>query len=290
MADTQNGTIEYIEIGNITPNRNQPRKVFDKKALEELADSIDEDGLIQAIVVRRIGNEDPDVREEFELIAGERRWRAHQILGKKRIEAIIRDVDTDLSATQALVENMQRENLNAMEEAEGINALMDELGLNQEQAGVKLGKSRSYISNVLRLLKLPESIQEKLHSNDLDKWAGLLLAGVKDTDQIEKLADGIQKEGWSLETLKKKIQGAGGSKQQRKAPEKKPGPVTTHLVLIECDSPKEVKTVLASLEEDGFKCWSGKEAKEYVQGPKKEKPVKKDEPEEKRTHLRRASK
>ena len=290
MADEQNGTIEYIGIENIIPNRNQPRKVFDKKALEELADSIDEDGLIQAIVVRKLEDEDPDVKEEYELIAGERRWRAHQILGKKRIEAIIRSVDNDLSATQALVENMQREDLNAMEEAEGIRSLMDELGLNQEQAGTKLGKSRSYISNVLRLLKLPENIQENLHENKLDKWAGLLLAGVKDPAQVDKLAEGMMKDGWSLETLKKKIQGAGGSKQQRKAPEKKPGPVTTHLVLIECESPKEVKTVLASLEEDGFKCWSGAEAKEYVQGPEKEKSEKKDEPEEKRTHLRRASK
>ena len=285
MAEDTNGTVEYLSLDSIIPNRNQPRKVFDKKALEELADSIDEDGLIQAIVVRK-----RDDDEGYELIAGERRWRAHKILNKKRIEAIVKDIDTDLSATQALVENMQREDLNAMEEAEGIKSLMDELGLNQEQAGVKLGKSRSYISNVVRLLKLPENIQEKLHENKLDKWAGLLLAGVKDADQVDKLADGMIKDGWSLETLKKKIQGAGGSKQQRKVPEKKPGPITTHLVLIECDSPKEVKTVLKTLEEDGFKCWSGKEAKEYVQGPKEEKSEKKDDKEEKRPSVRKASK
>lgn len=268
MADKL-GTIQYIDLEDIIPNRNQPRKEFDKKALEELADSIDEDGLIQAIIVRK-----RDDAEGFELIAGERRWRAHKILGKKRIEAVVRDTDMELSATQALVENMQREDLNAMEEAEGIKALMDELGLNQEQAGKKLGKSRSYISNILRLLKLPENVKEHLNANKMDKWAGLLLAGVKETEQVDKLADGMMKDGWSLETLKKKIAAVGGSKQARKAPEKKPGPVTKNLVLIECDSSKEVKTVLASLEEDGFKCWSGIEAKEYVQGPKEDKPAK----------------
>lgn len=141
-----------IAIADIVPNPYQPRKNFDQEKLEELANSIQQYGVIQPIVVRRIA-------KGFELVAGERRWRASQKIGLKIIPVVIRDYSDSEMMEIALIENLQRENLNPIEEAVSYRRLMEEFGLTQEEVAKKLGRSRSLIANTIRLLQLPEQIQ-----------------------------------------------------------------------------------------------------------------------------------
>lgn len=146
--------IVNIPLDAIRPNSHQPRKEFDEGALDELANSIKNYGILQPIVVRRIG------RNEYELIAGERRWRACKLAGLKEVPAIIKDTEDTDAAILALIENIQREDLNFLEEAEGYKQLIQECGITQEELAEKLGKSQSAIANKLRVLKLsPEVIE-----------------------------------------------------------------------------------------------------------------------------------
>lgn len=142
-----------IELGVIVPNRFQPRKDFDQDKLIELAESIRQYGVLQPVVLRKAG-------DRYELVAGERRWRASQIAEKATIPAIVRDLTDQEMTAIALVENLQREDLNAMEEARAYRQLMDEFGLTQEDVAKRLNKSRATIANVVRLLNLPEPIQD----------------------------------------------------------------------------------------------------------------------------------
>lgn len=145
-------SLSEVDVADITPNRFQPRTEFDQERLSELAASVKLYGVLQPIVVRRQG-------ERYELVAGERRWRASQMVGLKTIPAVIRDyTDTEMTAV-ALVENLQRENLNPIEEALAYRKLIDEFGFTQEEVSQKVGKSRSFIANVVRLLNLPVSVQ-----------------------------------------------------------------------------------------------------------------------------------
>lgn len=142
-----------IELDAIVPNRFQPRKDFDQEKLSELADSIRQYGVLQPVVLRKVG-------DRYELVAGERRWRASQIAERPTIPAIVRDLTDQEMTAIALVENLQREDLNAMEEARAYRQLMDEFGLTQEDVAKRLNKSRATIANVVRLLNLPEPIQD----------------------------------------------------------------------------------------------------------------------------------
>ena len=153
---TDNDVNTTIKISDIEPNRDQPRRDFDETALQELADSIGRHGLLQPIVVRPLSNGD------YQIIAGERRWRACRIAGLTEVPVIVREVDDKTYMELALIENLQREDLNAVEEALGYNTLIEQYSLTQEQVAVSVGKSRSAVANALRLLNLTEAELEAL--------------------------------------------------------------------------------------------------------------------------------
>ena len=147
------GGIDYIDINDIKPNSNQPRKTFDEDKLNELAASIEEHGLIQPLVLRK-------AEKGYEIVAGERRWRAARKIGIREIPCIVRELTDEENMLLAIIENMQREDLNPIEEAEGIRQMIDTYGLTQEEVSKSVGKSRPYIANSLRLLRLPETVRK----------------------------------------------------------------------------------------------------------------------------------
>ncbi|SHM18271.1 ParB family protein [Caldanaerovirga acetigignens] len=177
-----------IPVDAIKPNPYQPRKNFDDKSLQDLIDSIKIYGVLQPIVVRRMG------KNEYELIAGERRWRACLQAGLKEIPAVVRDVKETDSAIMALIENLQRENLNFIEEAEGYRQLIDEHGLTQEQLAERLGKSQSTIANKIRILKMPEDILKIISQENLtERHARALLKLPEESLQREILKKIVEK-------------------------------------------------------------------------------------------------
>ena len=149
-----------IRLSDIEPNPRQPRRDFDPAALEELAQSIRENGVITPITLRKTG-------DTYQIIAGERRWRASRLAGRTEIPAIVLDVDENTAYALALIENLQREDLNPMEEAEGYRRLTQELGMTQEQAAARVGRSRPAVANALRLLTLPQPVAALLRDKQL---------------------------------------------------------------------------------------------------------------------------
>lgn len=156
-----NGGLIEIEISEIEPNSQQPRKDFDEEALSELANSIEKHGLLQPIVVR------PLLSGRYEIIAGERRWRASRIAGLYRVPVIVKAMDEQTAAEAALIENLQREDLNPYEEALGYSALIEKFSITQEQAADRVGKSRAAVTNALRLLKLPDDMLAALREGKI---------------------------------------------------------------------------------------------------------------------------
>ena len=161
IEETQTGGVAVLKISDIEPNRAQARKKFDETALLELADSIGRHGILQPITVRKKSN------GYYEIIAGERRWRASKIAGLNEIPVIIHDADDLLATELSLIENLQRENLNAAEEARGYRDLMERFDLTQEEAAEKVGKSRTAVANILRILKLPNSVLDLVEDGSL---------------------------------------------------------------------------------------------------------------------------
>lgn len=195
-ADPVAGGITYIDINDIKPNSNQPRKTFDEEKLEELAASIAEHGLIQPVVLRKAG-------KGYEIVAGERRWRAARKVGIKELPCIVKELTDEENMLLAIIENMQREDLNPIEEAEGIKQMIDTYGLTQEQVSKSVGKSRPYIANCLRLLKLPEIIVGYLAEGELSTGHAKAIAGVEDEDRQIELAKDAVNNGWSVRQLEK---------------------------------------------------------------------------------------
>lgn len=183
-----------VEISRIQPCAFQPRKDFSDEALQELADSIREQGIVQPLIVRRAG-------ERFELIAGERRWRAAQIAGLKTAPVVVREADDRTVLELALVENLQRENLNPMEEAQGYAQLIEQFALTQEQAAVKVGKSRTLVANSLRLLRLPDEVKAYLRHGQLSVGHAKVVLGVSNPADQTYIAQRTIKEGWSVRHL-----------------------------------------------------------------------------------------
>ena len=157
--DTSRGGVTVLRLADIEPNRAQVRKTFDPETIAELADSIKEHGLLQPIIVRRKGN------GFYEIIAGEHRWRACKEAGLVEVPVIIKDMDDRSASLAALVENLQREDLDPVEEARGYESLMREYGMTQEEAAFSVGKSRPSVANKLRILSLPEKVLSALHEN-----------------------------------------------------------------------------------------------------------------------------
>ena len=168
---------EKISIGSIVPNKNQPRKYFDKNALAELASSINERGIIQPLIVRK----SEDQKDKFELIAGERRWQAAQIAGLHDVPVVILEADNLKSLELAIIENVQRSDLNPIEEAESYKNLIDNFGYDHEKVSQFIGKSRSHISNSIRLLTLPEKLIEMLRLGKISQGHAKILIGLENS-------------------------------------------------------------------------------------------------------------
>ncbi|MFA5350422.1 MAG: ParB/RepB/Spo0J family partition protein [Candidatus Omnitrophota bacterium] len=190
--------IIYVQSGQIKPNPFQPRENFDQVNIEELAQSIKEKGVIQPLLVRRKG-------DNYELIAGERRFRASNILGIKEIPVIVRDVSDQDSLELALIENIQREGLNPIEEAHAYQHLMDKFKVTQEKISEVLGKARVTVTNTLRLLKLPHEIQEEMKGGRISFAHGRALLEVEDANHQRKLVQDIISRGLSVRELESLI-------------------------------------------------------------------------------------
>ena len=184
-------SVKYISIHDVRPNANQPRKTFDEEKIAELAASIRENGIIQPLIVRKKG-------KAYEIVAGERRWRASVKAELKEVPCIVRDIDDEQNMLLAIVENMQREDLNPLEEAEGLNQMIATYGLTQEQVSRSVGKSRPYIANSLRLLKLPDDIKALISEGTISAGHGRALLSVEDEERQKKLTDMILKDGLSV--------------------------------------------------------------------------------------------
>lgn len=183
--------ILYVDINDIKPNSAQPRKHFDEDRLKELAESIKSNGVVQPLIVRKAEN-------GYELVAGERRWRASRIAELKKVPCIIRNYSDKENALVAIIENMQRENLNPIEEAEGLKSMTEKYGFTQEQVSSSLGKSRTYITNSIRLLKLPEEIREYISLGQMSAAHGRTIINVGDERKQKEICEKVIKNGLSV--------------------------------------------------------------------------------------------
>ena len=203
----ENEVIEKLKITQVEPNRNQPRKHFDEEALEELAESISRYGVIQPIIVVKKG-------DYYEIVAGERRWRASKKAGLTEIPAIVREGDERKNKEIALIENVQREDLNAYEKAVGIKELMEEYGLTQQQVSEILGKSRSSIANTVRILNLDPRVIELVQQNKLTEGHARSLLAIEDHEKQYQMALRLLEMGASVREVEKKVQQKKKMKKQ----------------------------------------------------------------------------
>jgi ParB family transcriptional regulator, chromosome partitioning protein len=199
-----------IPISQLRANPYQPRKTFNEESIQELASSIKEHGVIQPIIVRT-------VLKGYEIIAGERRFRASQLCGKETIPAVVRKFSDQQVMEIALIENVQREDLNAIEQAIAYQALIDQFQLTQEELSVKVGKSRSHIANFLRLLQLPEDIKQHVSRGTISMGHARAIAGVKDDKKKMELTAITISQQWSVRELEEAIQKLDEQKEKESA-------------------------------------------------------------------------
>ena len=192
-----NGGGELMRISEIEPNRSQPRKDFDDESLQQLADSIREHGLIQPLIVR------PLPEGNFQIVAGERRWRACRMAGLNEVPVYIREFDDQKTMEIALIENLQREDLNILEEALGFQELMQKYGMTQAEVAKSVGKSRPVIANALRLLNLPEEIRELLREGKLSAGHARAILSFETEEQMIDAARKTVEQGWNVRDLEK---------------------------------------------------------------------------------------
>ena len=205
----------YCGIEEVHPNRSQPRKHFDESKLQELAETIKEKGILDPLMVRKMG-------EGYELIAGERRWRAAQKAGLKEVPVIVREVDDREVLEISLIENLQREDLNPIEKAEGFKRLIEEFQVSQEKISARVGKDRTTVTNALRLLNLPPQVKNELVENRITQGHAMAILSLESRERQKELCDLIIKKGLSVreaEALAKRWSG----KPKGKAAEKKKG-------------------------------------------------------------------
>ncbi len=196
-----------VPIDRISPNPQQPRKAFDTEGLASLAASITEVGLLQPLVVHRVD-------DGYVLIAGERRLRACSLAGLEEIPVVIRVVDDEGSLVEALVENVQREDLNPLEEAAAYQQLLEDFGMTHQQVGVRVSKSRSTVTNALRLLTLPASVQGLVSNRQLSAGHARALAGLEDGRYAEYIAKRAAVEGWSVRQVEDAVKARSGMPEQ----------------------------------------------------------------------------
>ncbi|MFM8211992.1 MAG: ParB/RepB/Spo0J family partition protein [Actinomycetes bacterium] len=214
-------TFAEIELNQIKPNTKQPRQVFEEEALNELTFSIKEIGLLQPIVVRQVGN------NEYEIVAGERRLRAAKNAGLTKIPALVRETKDDHMLRDALLENLHRSQLNPLEEAAAYQQLLEDFGGTQEELASKLGRSRPQVTNTLRLLKLPSTVQKRVAAGVLTSGHAKALLGLANPLEIETLANRIVAEGLSVRATEEIVSvgniGTSESTSKKVAPLKAPG-------------------------------------------------------------------
>ena len=213
------GNISNLKISMVDPKSDQPRKYFDKEALEQLADSIVENGLLQPILVREYGE------GRYQIIAGERRFRASKIAGLTEIPAIVLDKDDKKAAQIALIENIQREDLNPLEEALAYKSLADEFDMTQEELAIKVGKSRSAIANMIRLLDLPDEVLTLVASKELSAGHARTILGLKNKNNMILLAQRAVEEDLSVRVLEDEV--------KRMNKPKKPDPAEENAPLVD---------------------------------------------------------
>ncbi|MCQ2408138.1 MAG: ParB/RepB/Spo0J family partition protein [Oscillospiraceae bacterium] len=209
-ADPTSG-VQSVRISEIEQNRSQPRKRFDDEALTELAESIQAHGMLQPIVVRPIGE------RRYQIVAGERRWRAAKRIGLSEVPVIIRELSDHEASQIALIENLQRENLNPIEEALGYQALMQQFGMTQEEVAKTVGRSRSSVANSLRLLNLPVLVQDYLEKGKITAGHAKALAGIKDETLLIRCAQRAAEDNITVREIESLVQ-----KQTAEKPAEKP--------------------------------------------------------------------
>lgn len=219
-VESKENQITMLKISLVDPKSDQPRKSFDKEALEELAESIAENGVLQPILVREYG------AGRFQIIAGERRFRASKIANLSEIPAIILDKDDRKAAEIALIENIQREDLNPIEEAMAFRALAEEYLLTQEELSTKVGKSRSAIANSVRLLALPEEVLTLVASGELSAGHARTLLGIKNKEDMLPLAEKVIVNDLSVRQLEEEVKRA--NKPKKPEPEEEPIPIVDY--------------------------------------------------------------
>ncbi|OFN98393.1 chromosome partitioning protein ParB [Staphylococcus sp. HMSC077B09] len=218
LAISQNEQIQKIDLSKIKANPYQPRKTFDDDRLSDLAMSIQTHGVLQPIVLRQ-------TVQGYYIVVGERRFRASQLAGLTEIPAIIKELSDSDMMELAIIENLQREDLNAIEEAESYQRLLNDLGLTQQKVAERLGKSRPYIANMLRLLNLPKDISNQVKEGALSSAHGRTLLGIKDVTMMKKISQQAIRENWSvryLEQVVNELQDGGQSKKSKATTQIKP--------------------------------------------------------------------
>jgi len=202
-----------LPVTSIKPNPFQPRREFEPVALKELADSIAASGLLQPIIVRPAG------AGSYELIAGERRWRAVQTLGWTKVPAVVREADDTSLLTLALIENLQRDELSPLEEARGYEHLVNDFGVSQSEVARLVGKDRVTVANSLRLLRLPAEVQSMLDSGALSGGHGRALLGLADDRAVVRMAKDAVASGWSVRDLEARVRGTAPARRPRRKKE-----------------------------------------------------------------------
>ena len=208
------GGVVTLRLSQIEPNRDQPRKIFSEEALNELADSIREHGVLQPLLVR------PLPGGSYQLVAGERRWRASRMAGLQEVPVVIREMDEEQSMEIALIENLQREDLNAIEEATGYKQLMERYGMTQEQVAKRVGKSRPAIANALRLLNLPQKVMDMVGEGEVSPGHARALLAFDDQDRIVEIAQKVKTGKYSVRDIERMAKNQDEKKEKAaKAPE-----------------------------------------------------------------------
>ena len=208
------GGVVTLRLSQIEPNRDQPRKIFSEEALNELADSIREHGVLQPLLVR------PLPGGSYQLVAGERRWRASRMAGLQEVPVVIREMDEEQAMEIALIENLQREDLNAIEEATGYKQLMERYGMTQEQVAKRVGKSRPAIANALRLLNLPQKVMDMLGEGEVSPGHARALLAFDDQDRIVEIAQKVKTGKYSVRDIERMAKNQDEKKEKAaKAPE-----------------------------------------------------------------------
>ena len=215
-TDDWGTSIQEISVGELDPNPDQPRRTFSPESISQLADSIREQGVLQPLLVA------PAAGGRYIIIAGERRFRAGREAGLETLPCIVKDIDVIRQREIALIENLQREDLNPVEAARGIRALMDQCGYTQEKVSTRLGKSRPAVANMLRLLQLPEEITEMVKDGLLTAGHARVLAGVNDTAEQLRLARKAVDEGLNVRQMEQLAKSLGNKPKKKPAPKKLP--------------------------------------------------------------------